>query len=213
MKTMELIEKISAKDFDVDEFVQLVIVNQDARIEIVHQMLTNPAIMVYYHCYYIVEKASLQQPMIFYPFWDKIAALLHHKNSYHRDFGLEIIGNLCKVDKENRFDGIEDEFFALINDEKFMTGNVCVKSLLKIFQHKPDKRARILETLLDIENQCDYTEKQIGVLKADVLEIFGAIYDEIQDHDAIRNFVKAEANSISPKTRKTAKKLVKELNL
>jgi hypothetical protein len=42
-----MIEKIAEKDFDVDEFVQLAINDGNARNEIVHQMLTNSAIMVY----------------------------------------------------------------------------------------------------------------------------------------------------------------------
>jgi hypothetical protein len=49
--------------------------------------------MVYYHCYYVVEKASQKRPELFYPYWDDIAALLVHKNSYHRDFALDILGN------------------------------------------------------------------------------------------------------------------------
>jgi hypothetical protein len=193
--------------------VQLAINDEDVRNEIAHQMLTNSAIMVYYHCYYVVEKASQQQPALFYPYWDEIAALLHHENSYHRDFAVEIIGNLTKADQENRFAQIEDEYFSIVNDEKFMTGNCCVKNLLKIYQHKANQRRRIIETLLDIDNRCDYTEKQKGVLKADVLEIFDQVYVEVHEQAEINQFIKAEVHSISPKTRQKAKELVKKYHL
>jgi hypothetical protein len=209
----EMIEKIAEKDFAVDEFVRMAISDQNARNEIIHQMLTNPAIMVYYHCYYIVDKASQKQPEMFYPYWDEIAALLHHKNSYHRDFAVEIIGNLTRVDQENRFAQIEADYYSIINDEKFMTGNCCVKNLLKIYRHKPEQRKRIIEMLLDIDNRCDYTEKQKGVLKADVLEIFDNVYDDINEHDEINAFIKAQVNSVSPKTRKKAKELIKKYHL
>jgi hypothetical protein len=69
MNTTEMIERIAEKDFDIAEFTQLAINDEKARKEIVHQMLTNSAIMVYYHCYYIVEKASQKRPEIFYPFY------------------------------------------------------------------------------------------------------------------------------------------------
>jgi hypothetical protein len=150
---------------------------------------------------------------MFYPYWDEIAALLHHENSYHRDFAVEIIGNLTKVDQENHFAVIDDDYFGIVNDEKFMTGNCCVKNLLKIFRHKPEQQVRIIETLLDIDNRCDYTEKQKGVLKADVLEIFDKVYEEVNERDEINAFIKAEVESISPKTRKKAKELVKRYNL
>ena len=100
MNATEMIEKIAEKDFDVNEFVQLAINDENARNEIVHQMLTNSAIMVYYHCHYVVNKASQKRPGMFYPYWGEIAELLHHKNSYHRDFSLVIIGNLTKVDQD-----------------------------------------------------------------------------------------------------------------
>ena len=213
MNTDDLIEKIAEKDFDVDNFVEIAITDDVAREEIVNQMLTNSAIMVYYHCYYIVEKASRKQPELFYQFWDQITKLLDHKNSYHRDFAVEIIGNLTKVDQENRFVEIEEEYFSIINDEKFMTGNCCVKNLLKIYRHKAAQRERIIETLLDIDNRCDYTEKQKGVFKADVLEIFDEVYEEVPRRDEINGFIKAEANSISPKTRKKAKRLIEKYSL
>jgi len=208
-----MLERIAEKDFDVDEFVQLAISDKNARDEIVHQMLTNSAIMVYYHCFYVVKKASQERPEMFYPYWDEIATLLHHENSYHRDFAVEIIGNLTRVDQKNRFAQVEADYYNIVNDEKFMTGNCCVKNLLKIYQHKPEQRRRIIETLLNIDNRCDYTEKQKGVLMADILEIFDKVYEEVSEHDKINAFIKAQVNSISPKTRKKAKELIKKYHL
>jgi len=213
MRNSEMIDQISEKDFDLNAFVQLAIKNMQARNEIVHQMLKNSAIMVYYHCYYIIEKASQERPDLFYTFWGEIAELLHHKNSYHRDFAVDIIGNLTIVDHLNRFSEIRDEYFAIINDKKFMTGNHCLKNLLKIYRNKPDQRGSILELLLDIDRQCNYTEKQKGVLKADVLEIFDEIYEEVPEQNRIKEFIRTEANCISPKTRKKAKDLILKYNL
>lgn len=208
-----MIEKIAEKDFDVDQFVQIALSDDIARAEIVHQMLENPAIMVYYHCYYVVEKASRKQPVLFYSYWAEIAELLHHKNSYHRDFALDIIGNLAKVDQANQFSKIADEYFAVVSDEKFMTGNCCVRNLGKIYRHKPEYRNEIVEILLDIDKRCDYTEKQKAVLKADVIEILEEIYTEVQYKAEIEAFIRTEINSISPKTRKKAQEVAKKFSL
>lgn len=213
MDTNVLIKKIAEKDFNVDAFVQLAINDETMRSVIVHHMLTNPAIMVYYHCYYVVEKASRKQPALFYAYWEEIAQLLHHDNSYHRDFAVEMIGNLTRVDSEDRFPAIADAYFSIINDEKFMTGNCCVKNLLKIYRHRPEQRERIIQTLLDIDSQCSYTDKQKAVLKADVLDIFDAVYEEESAREEINTFIRAEMDSISPKTRKKAKELVKKYRL
>jgi hypothetical protein len=212
MNTREMIEKISEKDFDVDAFVQLALRDDDAREEIVRQMVTNPHIMVYYHCYYVVSKASQKQPGLFYEYWDAIAELINHRNSYHRDFAITIIGNLTQVDQENRFADIEDDYFALVNDEKFMTGNCCVQNIVKIYRHKDELREKIIALLLDIDNRCDYTPKQKALLKCDVLEIFDEIR-QVREKDEIDEFIRAQVNSISPKTRKKAKELVKKYSL
>lgn len=59
--------------------------------------------------------------------------------------------------------------------------------------------------LLDMDNRCDYTDKQIAVMKFDILEIFEAIIDEAAQRDRIAVFIKADVESISPKTRKRAR--------
>lgn len=209
----ELLEKIAEKDFDLDRFVQLAIEDEEARNEIALQMRTNPAIMVYYHCYYVLDKASQQRPELIYPYWAEIAELLHHSNSYHRDFGLEIIANLTKGDRENRFAEIADEFFAILNDEKFMTGHCCLRNLAKIYRHKPDQRGRIIATFLDIDQHCDYTPKQIAVLKADILVLFEEAYREVPRRNEIDDFIRAQVNCLSPKTRKLARRFVRKYAL
>jgi hypothetical protein len=205
---MTFIDDISANDFDLDRFVQLAINDSNIRQELVNQMRSHSNIMVYYHCYYVLSKASKKKPDLFYNYWNDIADLLHHDNSYHRNFALDIIGNLTKVDDKDHFKRIEKKYFSLINDEKFNTGNECVKNLVKIYQNKRRLRSKILHILLEIDNSCDYTEKQKAVLKSDVLDIFDLIYDELDQKDPIRTFIKNEINSISPKTRKKAKDFI-----
>lgn len=65
---------------------------------------------------------------------------------------------------------------------------------------------------MDIDNRCDDTEKQKGVLRADILEIFDKVY-KVSEQDKINAFIKAQVNSISPKTRKKAKELIQKYHL
>lgn len=208
-----MLAEIAQKDFDVEKFVHLAIGDDSARNEIVHQMINNPGIMVYYHCYYVISKASKEKPALFYSFWEDITPLLHHKNSYHRDFALDILGNLTKVDDDDRFADVEDDYFDLVNDEKFMTGNNCIKNLGKIYRNKPDLRKKIVTLLLNIDDHSDYTHKQIAVMKFDVLEIMEEFYASVQHPKEIDDFIRNQVKSISPKTRKKAKELVKKFCL
>ena len=208
MNTTELIQKISVNDVDVDKFVQLAILEEHTRDEIVKQLLTHPDIMVYYHCYYVVSKASQERPELFYEYWDEIAALLQHKNSYHRDIALTIIANLTLVDHKDLFSKIFDDYFEHINDKKFMTGKCCVQNSIKILKAKHALKNQIIDLLLDVDAQCTYTEKQKELLKYDVLEILDEVYEELIDKKYANKFIKAGVTSISPKTRRKAKELV-----
>jgi hypothetical protein len=213
MNTTELIHEISVKDIDVNRFVQLVIREERTRDEIIKHMMTNPDIMVYYHCYYVVSKASQERPELFYKDWNAIASLLKHKNSYHRDIALTIIANLTQVDRENFFSKIFHEYFEHINDKKFMTGKCCVQNSIKILRNKPELEDQIIAILVDVDHQCAYPEKQKELLKYDVLEILDEKYEEVRDKKGIDEFIKAGVSSISPKTRHKAKELAGKYGL
>jgi len=213
MNTTELIQEISVKDVDVDKFVQLAISEDPTRDEIIKQLLTNPSIMVYYHCYYVISKASQARPDLFYQYWPETALLLKHKNSYHRDIALTIIANLTQVDQEDLFSKIYHDYFEHINDTKFMTGQCCVKNSIKIFKHKPELRNQIIALLLDVDNECAYSEKQRALLKSDILDILDEVYEEVSDKKGVDEFIKAGISSISPKTRRKAKELVGKYGL
>lgn len=213
MDTTELIQAISANNVDIDKFVQVAITDERAREEIIHQMAINPNISVYYHCYYVVSKASQVKPELFYRYWSDMAALLDHKNSYHRDIALTILANLTQVDWENKFAEISQDYFNHVNDPKFMTGQCCIINTLKIFRHKPEMRNQIIALLLDMDNQCNYSEKQTALLKSDILDIFDAVYEEAGEKARINEFINASMTSISPKTKRKAKELARKYAL
>ena len=132
MAKNDLISEISDKNLDVDKFARIVINEEPIRREIINQVLNNTHIMVYYHSYNILAKASELKPELFYKYWDDFASLLNHKNSYHRDFGLTLIANLTKVDFENKFSSVSEDYFKHINDTKFMTARHCIQNTAKI---------------------------------------------------------------------------------
>jgi hypothetical protein len=213
MESFEWIQAISAKDVDLDKFVQISFTDDEARAEIVHQMLTHPHIGVYYPCYTVVSKASQASPELFYPYWGDMVPLLQHKNSYHRDMALTILANLTQADRENLFPLIFHDYFVHVDDPKFMTGKCCVQNSIKIIRSKPELKDQILALLIDVEHHCAYPAKQKELLKSDVLEILDEVYAEVSDKPGVDGFIRTCAASISPKTRYKAKKLAGEFGL
>jgi hypothetical protein len=206
----KLIENISDKNVDVDYYVDLVLKDEDIKREVVKQLLNNNKIMVYYHCYYIISKSSELKPEYFYEYWNDFVLLLKHKNSYHRSIALTIIGNLIKVDKENYFEKIFDDYTSLFNDEKFMTAHCFVENCSKIINNCKQFSEELIDILLDVDKKCDYPDKQRGLLKAAIIQCFEDSYNFIEDKEKIHFFVKNQINSVSPKTRKKAKEFLKK---
>ncbi len=213
MEKNKLMQEISAKDVDIPAFVRLVMDDEHARDSVIELMVTNPAIMVYYHCYEVVAKASQEKPELFYKYWSAIVPLLKHKNSYHRDIALTIIANLSRVDDEDKFSEIFLDYFNHINDEKYMTGRCCAQNGKKILRYKPELKNQIIALLLDIENRCTYPEKQKGLLKYDVLEILDEMYAEMEDTKKFDEFIQGSTASTSSKTRNKARELVRKFGL
>lgn len=208
MDHKDLISEISDKNVDVDKFAEIVIQEESIRQKIIDQMLNNKHIMVYYHSYNILAKASELKPKLFYRYWDDFASLLNHENSYHRDFGLTLIANLTKVDTENKFSSVFEDYFKCINDAKFMTARHCIQNISPILANKIELEEDIINKLLDIDSICHFPTKQKALLKSDVIEIFDKCYTHIINKNMINEFVKAEISSISPKTKKKARELI-----
>lgn len=206
----KLLEEIKDKNIDVEYFSNKVINDSRFREDIISELLTNKDIMVYYHCYYIVSKASEIKPELFYDYWDEFVELINHKNSYHRDIGLTIIANLVTVDEKHYFDNILKDYLNHMNDEKFMTAQCCVKNLTKIVKSREDSRGKIIETLLAVDKKTPYSKKQKELLKCDILEVFDEVYEESEYKQSIAPFIKDCSNSISPKTKRKAKELIKK---
>jgi len=204
----DLISEICDKNVDVDKFAEIIINEEPIRQEIINQMLNNEHIMVYYHSYNILAKSSELKPELFYRYWDDFASLLNHENSYHRDFGLTLIANLTKVDYENKFSSVFDDYFKRINDTKFMTARHCIQNTAKILANKHELKEDILNILLNINELCNFSEKQKALIKSDVIEVFDEFYREINNKEMINKFVKVELNSVSPKTKKRAREFI-----
>ncbi|MGF7117675.1 hypothetical protein [Methanobacterium oryzae] len=209
----DLISKIADKDVDINEFAKLIINDAPKKDEIVNLMLNSDKIMVYYHSYYILSKASEIKPDLFYKYWNDFISLLHHENSYHRNFGLSLIANLTEIDEENRFFNIFDDYFKHLNDVKFMTAMHCVENTAKIIKNKDCLKEDIINILLDVDKLCIFPKKQKALLKSGIIEIFDEFYEELGNKDKINEFVKNELDSISPKTKKMAKNFILKYEL
>jgi len=206
-------QKIAEKDFDLLFFVKKTLQEKSVRDEIVVQMINNPDIMVYYHCFYVLEEAISRNPELFYPYWTEISILLYHPNSYHRDFALTLLAGLISVDDVKCFEEIGDKYFSLLYDPKLTTALCCLRGLGKILYSRPDLLPRVMTLLMQHEKTSFYPPKQEALFNADVLLLIKKNFSIETIPPVLLTFIERQKTSLSPKTRKLANMLLKELSV
>ncbi|MEQ8176242.1 MAG: hypothetical protein ABRQ26_14380 [Syntrophomonadaceae bacterium] len=208
MNWTNALKDLADKDYDRASYIEKALLNEAMRDMLVEQLLTNPDIMIYYHCYEILDGATSSKPELFYGYWDRMRGLLRHKNSYHRNAGLAILANLSRVDDEGRTEAIIDDYMGFLVDDKLLTACYCVDNCAKIIISKPQLEAKITDCLLNFEETCPYTEKQRGLLAARIIEAFDAVFDLSSKKDEMLSFANHHAGSVSPKARKLVKQFL-----
>ena len=213
MDIENLIREISDTNVNIEKYTDIVLKDEKIRREIVNQMLTHKHIMVYYHCYYILDRATSRNPELFYDNWKNFEKLLDHENSYHRTIGLVMISNLIKVDKEKYFDSISDKYFMFINDEKITTARDCVVCTGKILEQRSDYIDKVIKLYLDMEKICKFKENQKALLLYDIFVIFDEFYEKTSFKKEIDKKILDNLKNSSPKTRKKANELKKKYSI
>ena len=150
---------------------------------------------------------------MFYSHWEDFAGLLSHKNSYHRDIGLTLLANLTPADTSGKMKELLDRYLSLLHDEKYMTGCCCAANLKKIVSADITLLPKILEELLAHASKSQYKEKQEALFACEILDFIDTFYDDCSQMPGVRDFILSAVDSVSPKTKKRAKELVKSYQL
>jgi hypothetical protein len=150
---------------------------------------------------------SEKHPDRIYGKWDFFANLIHKGNAFHKYIAVWIIANLTKTDPENKFEKLFDAYYGLLGDKSVIpAGHVAAKSGI-IALAKPELQAEITSRLLDIDNT---VQRHKDLVKSGDIEAFDTYFEKSIDKARIIEFVKAQLNCESPKTRKMAKEFLEK---
>ncbi len=158
--------------------------------------------------YFTLLPVSELTPEKLYHAWDDLASLLSEPELSKKFSAIHLLVNLFKVDKEDKFKKIFDEFYGLLAHESPVISPHIAGKSGKVIRAKPQLKKKILPKLLDIDkiSKC----RQPELIKAYVVESFDDCFDLANENEKeqILSFVSAQKDSISPKTRKKAKEFI-----
>jgi len=193
MNLNEYIELVSTLKSDIEPVIESltekVLINDTFRQLVTDQLISHNHIMVYYHSFLIIDRASKREPILFYASWDRFVSLLESSNSYHRNYAMQILANLTRVDEMGRFEKTIDKYFNQLNDDKFLTRRYCVLNTRVIIINKTQLSDTIIQRLISFLKTSDNTEKQQNLILSDFINVVLDIAPFIKNKNDLLDFL------------------------
>ena len=161
------------------------------------------------HSFQALNFLSEKHPERLYGKWDFFVDLIHRGNSFHKYIAIYIIANLTEADPENKFEKLFDTYYGLLGDKSVIPAAHVAANAGKIALAKPELQLEITNRLLDIDAT---VQRHKDLVKASAIEAFEDYFEKSRDQTRIIEFVKAQLNCESPKTREKAKAFLKKWN-
>jgi hypothetical protein len=149
-----------------------------------------------------LQIVARENPEFLYPQWNQFSEMLKSKNNYHKYIAIYLLADLTAVDRENKFEKIFDDYFAILGGDKTMTASHVALNSSKIALNKPELQNKIIDILLNIDNI--HQGKQKELIKAYVIEALRKMYPDLKDKAKVMKFIGEQLASSSPKTRDLA---------
>lgn len=120
----------------------------------------------------IVEESRASDT--WYPFFDRFAALLKHKNSLVRNRAISILAANARWDKDGKFDALLDEFLSHLTDAKPITARQCAMALPEIAEANPARIPHI-RAALEQADLSGYPDSMQPLILKDIITALGKI--------------------------------------
>lgn len=111
---------------------------------------------------------------IWYPYFDRVAELLRHKNSLVRNRAIAILAANARWDREGKFDALLDEFLTHVTDVKPITARQCLAALPEVMEAKPALSPRI-RSALEQADLSGYADSMRSLVLKDIVTVLQKI--------------------------------------
>lgn len=162
-----------------------------------------------FNCFKVLLFISEEHPKVLYPKWDFFATLLDGDNTYLKYIAIYILANLAVDDPKARFDKIFNKYYGLLDDDSVIPPAHVAANSAKIAKAKPKLQTKITNRLLAIDKTRHKPERK-DLIKGYIIEAFGQYSEKAKNKKRMLEFVRAQLNSKSPRTKKKAKEFLKE---
>ncbi len=184
---------------------------QDAELlsELMEGLLSKKC-AVRYKNFKAVYLISEEHPKVLYPKWDFFEKLLKSGNNTYEFYAIHVLANLSRVDAEDRFEKVFDEFFGILNGDALVPACHVAYVSHKIVKAKPVLSEEITSRLLNLD-KATYKHKEL--VQANALTSFSQYFEKISDKAKIISLARELQKNKSARAKKEAAELLKKWDI
>jgi len=209
MKNDNLLDRIAQKGSDKEAIAEK-IASDPAQIEECIGGLNNRKAPVRYGCGKVLRILSEQHPEALYPHIDTFIKLLDSENNIMNWEGIHVIGNLARVDRDNKIDKILTRYLKPIEGHVMITAANVIGGAARIAAAKPYLAERIVKALLKVEHAEYATAECRNVALGHALDAFEIFFDNIKNKQPVIDLVTKQLDNSRNSVSKRAEKLLKQ---
>lgn len=199
------------KDPDLDEIKKISLDHKPFLEELIAN-LTEKNETIRYNSVKILTSIAEDKPEKIYPYWNQLRDQLYSQNIYHILTAIILIPRILIIDQKNLFSELEDDFFDLFYQGNVIPVRYFILNICWVGKARPQYIPRIKNLLFSIDK---INQEHKGLLKGDALLTFAELWDLLDQNTKkeVMNLAKELLKSDSPKTRKEAKKFLKNFSV
>lgn len=213
MERTDILEKLERKEIKAEDVARNAIKDPNLLPEIFVGISSKKA-RIKYGCAKALRIISKENPEKLYPRMNFFTEQLDSDKRILKWNALYVIANLARVDVENRFDGIFDRYYDLLNAEYMVTVANVVRNSGKIAKAKPHLIQRITNELLKTEKlslKSHLTQECKNIILGHVISALGIYFSQIENKDKVISFVKRQLDNTRNATKVKAEEFLEKI--
>ena len=153
---------------------------------------------------------SERSPEALYPHFDALVRTLRDDNSILRWNAMVAIGNLASADRENKIDGILDDYLAPIPGPNLIDAANTMQGAAAIARAKPYLADRIAKSILGVERARYAKAECRNVVIGHAILALGEFFPAIQEQRDVQLFVRRQLKNSRYATANKARRFLKK---
>jgi hypothetical protein len=205
---MSVLSQLEKKNANVERIVEKALKDEKLLSQIM-EGISSATARIKYGSAKVLRIIAEKNPHTLYPKWDFFTDLLSSDNTFLKSDAAFILGNLTRVDTQNRFESVFDKFYRLLDDESMITAANLIGASRVVAKAKPELQSRITDKLLSID-QTHHGSECKNVLKGHLMTTFDSYFKSSNDKEKMLDFARKETRNTRPATRKKAEAFLKK---